>query len=121
MPRVTHFELGVSDPARAADFYRSVFGWKIERWGEFDYWLVTTGSEGEPGINGALMVHRDAQPRTVNTIQVNSIEEAAEKVLDAGGQVVTDKVTIPNFGYNLFCKDTEGNLFGLHQFDPQAR
>jgi predicted enzyme related to lactoylglutathione lyase len=30
-------------------------------------------------------------------------------------------VTIPNFGYNLFCKDTEGNLFGLHQFDPQAR
>jgi len=121
MPRVVHFELGVADPERAATFYRAVFGWKVEKWGDFDYWLVTTGEADEPGINGAILVNKDAKPRTVNTVQVESIEDAAEKVLDAGGEVVTEKVTIPNFGYNLFCRDTEGNLFGLHQVDPQAK
>ena len=121
MPRVVHFELGVADPARAAQFYRTVFGWKVEKWEGFDYWLVTTGANDEPGINGAILVNKDAKPRTVNTVQVESIEDAAAKVLDAGGEVVTEKVTVPNFGYNLFCRDTEGNLFGLHQFDPQAK
>jgi len=34
---------------RAAAFYRAVFGWKMEkRGGPQDYWLVTTGADGDP-------------------------------------------------------------------------
>ncbi len=56
MPRPVHFEIHADDPERAAAFYRSVFDWEIEKWeGPREYWLVTTGPEGTPGINGGLM------------------------------------------------------------------
>jgi catechol 2,3-dioxygenase-like lactoylglutathione lyase family enzyme len=51
MGRGIHFELNADDPERAAQFYRRVFGWTIDKWdGPEDYWLVTTGPESEPGI-----------------------------------------------------------------------
>ena len=56
MPKVIWFEIPADDPGRAAKFYEDVFGWKVEKWdGPFDYWLVTTGPDDEPGINGAIM------------------------------------------------------------------
>jgi len=56
MSKVIHFEIHADDPQRAIRFYSSAFGWKIDRWGgPMDYWLVTAGAEGEPGINGAVM------------------------------------------------------------------
>lgn len=32
-----------------------MFKWKIEKWDQFEYWLVTTGEDDELGINGAIM------------------------------------------------------------------
>lgn len=119
--RPMHFELGVVQPERAVKFYEDVFSWKFHKWsGPMDYWLVNTGSDGSPGINGGLMIHKDAQPRTVNTIGVESVDAFAEKVTAAGGQVVVPKMAIPGVGWQMYCLDTEGNLFGLHQEDPKA-
>jgi uncharacterized protein len=56
MSRVVHFEIPAYDLARAAKFYEEVFGWNIKKFdGPFDYWMVTTGKDVEPGINGAIM------------------------------------------------------------------
>ena len=33
----------------------NVLKWKIEKWDQYDYWLVTTEENDEPGINGAVM------------------------------------------------------------------
>ncbi len=56
MNRFTHFELATNDLEKTAAFYRDVFGWKVEKWeGPVDYWLVMTGDEKTPGINGGLM------------------------------------------------------------------
>ena len=115
MPRVVRFELATEQPEWAADFYQAVFGWVVEKWRDFDYWLVTTGSDAEPGINGGLMLHQDARPRTVNLIEVDSIDP---KIMDAGGRLVTDKVTVPGVGYTIYCTR---NLFGLHQPDTEAK
>lgn len=53
MPRVVHFEVHADDPERAANFYSGVFGWELAKWeGPQDYWLITTGPDDEPGING---------------------------------------------------------------------
>lgn len=63
MPRVVHFELSADNPDRAVKFYTKVFNWKIEKWaGPQDYWLITTGGEKEPGINGAIMQRSDPKP-----------------------------------------------------------
>ena len=121
MNRVIHFELGAADPERAAEFYRAAFGWQIAKWdGPAPYWMVTTGGEGEPGINGGIMRHQDGGARTVNTIAVDSIEDAVAKVEAAGGKLVVPKMAIPKIGWQVYCTDTEGNIFGIHQSDSSV-
>lgn len=122
MSRVVHFELGAVEPERAVEFYRKVFDWGISKWeGPEDYWLITTGPEDQAGINGAIMQHKDARPRTVNTIEVDSVDEYSERIKKSGGQVVVEKTSIPGVGYQIYCLDTEGNLFGVHEADPTAQ
>ena len=47
MPRVVHFEIHAQDPERAVRFYEQVFGWRTQRWGSEEYWLLTTGPAEE--------------------------------------------------------------------------
>ena len=120
MGRVIHFELNVDNPQRAADFYAQVFGWEINKWeGPVDYWLITTGDDAEPGINGAIMT--GAAAPTVNTIDVTSVDESAEKIRGQGGKVVSPRTTVPGVGYFYYCEDSEGNTFGIMESDPPAQ
>jgi predicted enzyme related to lactoylglutathione lyase len=122
MPRVVHFELAADDPERAAAFYASVFDWKFEKWqGPMDYWLIMTGKEGEPGIDGGLGRRQRPDERTTNTIGVESVDEYVEKVVANGGTVVMPKHAIPGVGYLAYCADTEGTVFGLMADDPSAQ
>lgn len=120
MPRVIHFEIHADEPERAAEFYRDVFGWEIINWGgPMDYWLATTGRDEEPGINGAI-TDRSENLTTVNTVGVPSVDESLDKIKLAGGKALTEKMTIPGIGYNAYCTDSEGNVFGIMQEDPSA-
>lgn len=121
MPRVVHFEIPAKEPEKLIKFYRGVFGWEIKKWeGPVEYWLITTGEEGTPGINGAIFRPKDHFTATVNTVEVPDIDEYMEKVKQNGGRIVVEKSIIPGVGYSAYCKDVEGVLFGLHQFDPGA-
>jgi predicted enzyme related to lactoylglutathione lyase len=86
MPRVIHFEMYMDDPERGRKFYQDVFGWQFNKWtGPQEYWLVTTGEEGEPGINGGMMRPRPGQsPGTINTIGVPSLEQVIKKIEHQG-------------------------------------
>ncbi len=122
MSRVVHFEIPVNDPERAASFYRKTFGWKIEKWpGPMDYWLVTTGADGVPGINGGLLKKQAPTTATTNTIQVESVDAAVKAVQGAGGKLISAKTAIPTVGYFAYLEDTEGNLFGVMQPDKNAK
>jgi uncharacterized protein len=121
MPRVIHFEFAADDPERAAKFYRETFGWEsIKFAGPVEYWLVKTGSEG-PGIDGGILRYQDKMPRTINTIGVESVDEYVEKVARNGGRLTKPRMTIPGVGYQAYCLDTEGNVFGVFQADPSAK
>jgi predicted enzyme related to lactoylglutathione lyase len=121
MPRVVHFEICADDPERAVRFYEEALSWKINRWdGPLDYWLIQTGEEGEPGIDGAIM-EREGDWSTVNTISVPSVDEFAKRIEQAGGRVLSPKQTIPGVGHHSYCADTEGNVFGILEEDPSAR
>jgi predicted enzyme related to lactoylglutathione lyase len=121
MDRVVHFEFNVADPERSEAFFTQVFGWKVARWqGGPDYWLVTTGEEGVAGINGAIMRSDDGSTRTVNTVQVDSVDDTAASVVAAGGRLVAPKTAIPGVGYAAYCTDPNGLLFGIYHPDPQA-
>ena len=115
MSRVVHFEIPADDMERATKFYTNVFGWKIKKWegGMIDYRLVTTGDSGTPGIDGAIMQRSEMASTVVNSIDVPSVDNFLKKVKKNGGKVVTPKTPIPGIGYFAYCKDTEGNIFGI--------
>lgn len=120
MPRVVHFELNADDPARASRFYTDVFGWKIQKWeGPMDYWMCMTGDESRPGINGGLTRLEFGQ-KTINTIDVPSVDDYLKKIAENGGEPITEKMTIPGVGYLAYCKDTEGNVIGIIQMDESV-
>ena len=121
MPRVVHFEISADNPERAIAFYEGIFGWKINKWdGPIEYWLVSTG-DGEPGIDGGIMRREPSIDNTVNTVDVPDIDEYIAKIEQAGGQLTQPKMTIPGVGYAAYLKDTEGNIFGIMQNDPNAQ
>jgi predicted enzyme related to lactoylglutathione lyase len=122
MSKVTHFELPADDPKRAIAFYEKVFGWTITKWeGPFDYWLVTTVSDDEPGINGAITPRMMPEQVTTDTIGVESLDDSLKKIVEAGGTITQPKQAVPGVGYIAYCSDTEGNLFGLIQTDMSAK
>ena len=113
MPKVIWFEIPVDDPERAIKFYEDVFGWKIEKWdGPFDYWLITTGPDDEPGINGAIM-SKEMGEMVRDTIGVDSYDDFAKKIVKEGGTKLTEKMEIPKRGIMGSFKDTEGNIFAI--------
>ena len=58
---------------------------------------------------------------TENTIGVDSVDEAVDKVVAGGGKVTRPKHAIPGVGWLAYCADTEGNQFGVMQDDPAAK
>jgi predicted enzyme related to lactoylglutathione lyase len=122
MPRVIHFEIPAENPDRATKFYREVFGWEIQKWaGPMEYWLATTGADGQPGINGGLMRREAPYTGTTNTIDVASVDTAIQTVQAKGGKLAIPKMAVPGIGYIAYCQDTEGNLFGMLQADANAK
>ena len=127
MPRVVHFEIHAGDPERAVAFYQKLFDWKFQKWeGPMDYWLVITGPDGEPGINGGLIrrqgeVDGQAVIAYVCTVGVQSVDDSTATAQANGAQVVVPKMPVPGVGWLVYCKDTEGNIFGMMQPDPGAK
>lgn len=122
LPRVIHFEIDAKKPERAIKFYEKVFGWKIEKWkGPIDYWLIMTGKEKDPGIDGGLAKRTEAEPSTVNTIDVPSVNEYVKKVESNGGSIIRPKTAVPGVGWMAYFKDPEGNIWGIMENDESAR
>ena len=121
MPRVVHFEFQAGDPDRAAKFYEECFDWKFTKWdGPMPYWLITTG-DGSPGIDGGMLQKQGHDDAIVNlVIGVDDVDAYAAKVIAAGGEQVVPKMAIPGVGWVAYFKDTERNIFGVHQHDPSA-
>ena len=126
--RVIYFEIQADDPARAKAFYEKALGWKIEKSTmdvPMDYWSITTGEKGTPGIDGGLYNRpKDKKQNTTFdcTVLVKDIDEAIEAVKMNGGKVESikeaggkEKIEMPKIGWFARCTDPEGNIFGLMQ------
>lgn len=129
--RIAHFEIQADDVERAATFYREIFGWTIEKWDspDMEYWMIMTAEKDskEVGINGGLLKRpmklgeHCGTNAFVCTAIVDDYETCAKKILDAGGKIAMPKFAIANMAWQGYFIDTEGNTFGIHQADPNAK
>ena len=131
MSRVVHFEIQADDVERAKAFYAAAFGWEFQDYGEVTgstYWGIVTGPEDQPGINGGLVQRPAPVPGEghgtnayVCTMGVADYDETEREILAAGGQVALPKMALTGMAWQGYYLDTEGNTFGIHQPDPEAK
>ena len=121
MSRIVHVEIPTKDPDKSVDFYTKAFGWEIEKWdGPQDYWLIATGDQQAPGINGAFMRASDSWKVPTFVLDVEDVDETIRKVTENGGTVAMPKGPVPGIGWVAYFHDPSGNLFGVMQNDPNA-
>ena len=122
MPRIVHFDIPSDNPERAQKFYQDVFGWEFAKWdGPMEYWMVKTGENDTPGINGGMARRMPGQIGMINTIDIPSIDEYIIKIQSNGGQILVPKMEIPGVGHYATCMDTEGNIFGIIQMNQSTK
>ncbi|MED3788419.1 VOC family protein [Peribacillus frigoritolerans] len=131
MGRIVHFEIHVNDMERAKAFYGEVFGWSFQDWSDYagmPYFGAVTGNENEHGIDGALMQRQSAPPETGQalnafacTIGVENYDLTEAKIIENGGKLAMPKYALPGMAWQGYYIDPEGNTFGIHQPDVNAK
>ncbi|HEX2746421.1 MAG TPA: VOC family protein [Verrucomicrobiales bacterium] len=129
MSRPVHFEIHAENPERAIAFYSALFGWTFSKWdGPMLYWMVTTGPDSEPGINGGLLPRKGETPGGMQgmnawicTVNVDNVDAVCAKSVELGGVICLPKMAVAGVGWLAYSKDTEGNVFGMMQADPEAK
>ena len=125
MNSVAYFEIQSSEPARAVEFYRKVFGWSFTRQGGLpvEYFRIETA-----GIRGGLLKRPAATPPLefgtnafVCSMEVNDFDQTSALILASGGQVALPKFAVPGVCYQGYFLDPDNNTFGLFQADSKAK
>lgn len=87
---VVHWELMSKEPAKVADFYARIFGWKVNHVPEINYRIVETGAT--EGINGG---------------------KYRKMIVAAGGKIHVEEQKVPRMGKFSLFTDPEGRMMGL--------
>lgn len=118
---VNHFAIHADDVERAKSFYANVFGWRFEEWGPPDFYLISTGTEENPGIKGALQKRQEPLGAGFNgyecSIAVEDIKTMAADIVAHGGKIVFKETEIPSVGKIIKFADTEGNIACAVQYE----
>lgn len=117
------FAIHVDDVDRARAFYEAVFGWEFEPWGPPGFYLIHTGDEASPGIQG--LMHRRDTPRDGGTglngieptFAVEDVDAIAAAVERHGGRITFAKSVIPTVGALIRFLDPEGNDIGAMTYE----
>ena len=116
------FAIHVDDVDRARRFYEAVFGWVFEPWGPPGFYLIHTGDEADPGIQG--LMHKRMVPRTgggLNGIEATFAVENLDPIIAAveanGGKITMPKAPIPTVGVLIRFEDPEGNAIGAMAYE----
>jgi uncharacterized protein len=118
------FAIHAVDVQRARQFYEAVFGWRFEPWGPPDFYLIHTGDDASPGVQGlmhARMTRRgEGGPNCFEcSISVGDVDAIASAVTANGGTIVMPKSPIPTVGEVMYFEDTEGNRVGAVKYITQ--
>lgn len=124
---VVHFEIYGSEPERLIDFYSALFGWRITRAGDMEYWLIETG-EGSIGadapgygINGGISRREGPRPERgapVNGCDIvvgveGDVDAMFAKALELGATESVAPNDMTGVGRAAYLYDPDGNLFGI--------
>jgi predicted enzyme related to lactoylglutathione lyase len=113
---ICHSEIPITDVKKPGEFYKKLFGWKMDySWGK-DYVISDTG-EGQLSGGGLDRKDKITPGNIIIYILVDDINAMLEKALKLGAKKIKEKTEIPNTGWFGLFTDLDGNTIGL--FTPK--
>jgi uncharacterized protein len=110
--KICYIEFPATNIARSAEFYQSVFDWKIRTRGD-----GRTAFDDTPGeVSGTWVVGRAPakEPGLMMYIMVDSVATTLEKIVASGGEIVQPiGADAPEITARF--RDPAGNMIGLYQ------
>src|SRR5262245_898728 len=116
--KICYLEIPANRAEDSAEFYSSIFGWKVRKRGDGNLAFDDTGA-----VSGTWVKESDRTPdeQTRVYIMVDSVTEALGQIEQAGGKILTPRKEIgPNMGAFAVVADPVGNEFGLYE-EPKGR
>ncbi len=115
--KLCYLQIPATDIPRSADFYESVFGWRIRRRGDGTIAFDDTAGE----VSGSWVRGRRAQgdPGLLIYVMVSDIERTIEAIVGGGGEAV-QPVGADAPEVTARFRDPAGNVLGLYQ-EPSLR
>src|SRR3954451_8485196 len=107
-----------ADPEAAAAFYAELFGWELEDTMPPEapgHYFMARIRGGDIAAVSSQAEGASPQPAWNTYIWVDSADETAAKIREAGGQVVSDPFDVMEAGRMAVCADPEGASFCLWQ------
>lgn len=115
--KICYLEIPAKTAEASADFYHSIFGWKVRKRGDGELAFDDPG-----GVSGTWVKESDRTPdeRTRTYIMVDDIADSLKQIEASGGRVTTRRTEIgPGLGAFAAFTDPVGNEFGLYE-EPRA-
>lgn len=124
--QLSHFAIFTEDMERAKTFYNKVFNWGFNAYGPNDFAQINTNPDGSGQLIGAL---QDRKYQLTNqkvigfecSISVDNVDEIAESVTHAGGEILMQKTEIPYVGWIIKFQDTEGNIVCAMEYQSHVK
>jgi predicted enzyme related to lactoylglutathione lyase len=113
------------DPERLTDFYGALFGWEFDGPGEMPgdppgrYYVALLRGRDVAGVASLPADAAETQPAWNTYICVDSVDQGAAPVTEAGGSVVVGPTDAPPAGRLAVVRDPEGAWFCL--WEPESR
>ena len=111
--KICYLEIPARTAEASADFYSSIFGWKVRPRGD-----GALAFDDGSGVSGTWVRETDRTPdeQTRTYIMVDSIVTSLEQIQASGGRVLTPRTSIGGgMGAFAIFADPVGNEFGLYE------
>ena len=108
-------ELTTTDPAAAAKFYGSLFGWTMKDMGQAmgGYLVANVGEVGVGGIMGMPPGAPPMPPHWGCYVTVADVDQALAKATALGGKVCVPPMDIPGVGRMAVLQDPQGAMLSV--------
>ena len=108
---VVRFEIMGGKGSQLEEFYRELFGWRIDSNNPMKYGMVDTGSPA--GIGGGVGTGQDGKHRVSVYVQVDDLDAALARAEKLGGKIILPPRQVPGGPTLAMFADPEGNITGL--------
>ena len=111
--KICYLEIPAKTAQASADFYSSIFGWKVKTRGDCEL-----AFDDPSGVSGTWVKESDRTPdeRTRTYIMVDVIADTLKRIEAGGGRVLTPRTEIGSAaGAFAVFEDPVGNEFGLYE------